>query len=63
LVGIALFLSHFASQKISMTGFRKQFPEYFMIKNKIELKPEMDVDLILNQIKQKFSNEEINDID
>lgn len=63
LVGIALFLSHFASQKISMTEFRKTFPEYFMIKNKIELKPEMDVDLILNQIKQKFSNEEINDID
>ncbi|HOO85290.1 MAG TPA: phosphoglucosamine mutase, partial [Prolixibacteraceae bacterium] len=38
-------------------------PDYFMSKNKIELTPDIDVDAILFKMKEKYSNENVNDID
>jgi len=63
LVGIALFLSHLAKTGKKCSELRKSYPEYFISKNKIELTPEIDVDNILTKIKEKYSNEKINDID
>jgi len=63
LVGIALFLSHLAKTGKKCSELRKTYPEYFISKNKIELTPEIDVDNILTKIKEKYSNEKINDID
>ncbi len=63
LVGIALFLSLLAKEKIKVSELRKKYPEYYISKNKIQLTPEIDVDLILSEIKVKYKNEEINDID
>jgi phosphomannomutase len=34
-----------------------------MSKNKIELTPDIDVDAILLKMKEKYSNEQVNDID
>ncbi len=63
LVGIALFLSHLAHKKCSCSELRAQYPNYVISKNKIELTPETNVDLILEKIKEKYANQPINDID
>nr|WP_321412557.1 phosphoglucosamine mutase [uncultured Carboxylicivirga sp.] len=63
LVGIGLFLTHLAKAGISCSALRAKYPEYCISKNKIELTAGIDVDKILEQIKDKYSNEQINDAD
>lgn len=63
LVGIALFLTHLAKEKVSVSELRKLYPAYYMAKNRIDLAPGTDVDAILEKVKSIYSNEEINDID
>ncbi len=63
LVGIGLFLSHLAESKMKCSELRAKYPAYFISKNKMELTPDIDVDGILESIKQKYSHENINDID
>ena len=63
LVGIALFLTHLAKSKKKISALRDSYPKYYIAKNKIQLTPEIDVDNVLESIKEKFSNEEINTID
>ena len=63
LVGVALFLTYFASLDMTMTELRKTYPAYYASKNKIELTPEIDVDKILAEVKSKYSGERVNDID
>lgn len=63
LVGVALFLTYLAEKKMKVSEIRKSYPAYFMSKNKIELTPELDVDAILEQVKQKFSSEEVSTVD
>jgi phosphomannomutase len=62
-VGIALFLTLLAEKKMKCSELRATYPNYFMSKNKIELTPEIDVDDILLKMKEKYSNEKVNDID
>ena len=63
LVGVALFLSHLAKSGKSCKELRDSYPEYYMSKNKIELTPTLDVDAILEQMAEKYKNEEVNTID
>jgi phosphomannomutase len=63
LVGIALFLSHLAKSGRKCSELRGTYPDYKISKNKIELLPGTDVDAILEKLKQKYSNEELNLID
>ncbi|GIM57213.1 phosphoglucosamine mutase [Capnocytophaga canimorsus] len=64
LVGVALFLSLLATQNVSsVKELRESYPAYFMSKNKIELTPEVNVDAILIQMAEKYSNENVNTID
>jgi len=63
LVGIALFLSHLAHSKMKVSELRKTYPEYFIAKNRIDLKPGTDVDAILEKVKGIYSDQKINDID
>ncbi len=63
LVGVALFLSHLAHSKMKVSELRKTYPEYCISKNRIDLTPEMDVDALLERIKQKYQNERITTID
>ncbi len=63
LVGIALFLSHLAKSGKTCTELRETYPNYFISKNKIELTPEIDVDAVLIQMKEKYKHENVNDID
>ncbi|MGB5941346.1 MAG: phosphoglucosamine mutase [Leeuwenhoekiella sp.] len=63
LVGIALFLTHLAKKKISVSELRSEYPAYFMSKNKIELTSDLDVDAILLAFAEKFSDQEVSTVD
>ncbi len=63
LAGIALFLTFLAKEKVSTIELKNRYPKYFISKNKIELTPAIDVDDILAKVKDKYKNEQINDID
>jgi len=63
LVGIALFLSYLAKQKVPCSTLRKTYPSLVMVKQKIELTPDTDVDLILEQLEQIYKEENITTID
>ena len=63
LVGVALFLTHLVKKGCTMTELRKQYPAYFASKNKIQLTPAIDVDKVLAEMKARYANENVNDID
>ncbi|MCF8224394.1 MAG: phosphoglucosamine mutase [Bacteroidales bacterium] len=63
LAGIALFLSHLAEKQMKCSELRRSYPGLEMIKSKIALTPETDVDDILNRLEEKFKNENITTID
>lgn len=63
LVGVALFLTFMAENKMKVSQLRKSYPSYFMSKNKIELTPELDVDAILAELAEKYSGEDISLVD
>jgi len=63
LVGVALFLSHLATSKKSCKELRDSYPSYYMSKNKIELTPEINVDVILETIASNYKNEDVSTID
>jgi len=60
LIGIALFLTHLANTKKSMTVLRNCYPNYFISKNKIELDNGFDINKIFDGIKKKYKNQPIN---
>lgn len=63
LVGIALFLSHLAAKKMTVSALRNSYPSYTASKNKIELSEGMDVDFILKEVQSLFPDAQINTID
>ncbi len=63
LVGVALFLTLLADKKCSMTALKASYPSYEIIKDKIVLTPELDVDALLEKVAKQFENEELNTID
>lgn len=63
LVGVALFLSHLAHEKVTVSELKKRYPAYAIAKNKVQLTPDINVDAILDAIKDKYSSEKITDID
>jgi phosphomannomutase len=63
LVGVALFLSHLASSGLTTSQLRKTYPDYFMSKKKIELTPDVDVDAVLEMIKESYRHEQVSSID
>ncbi|HEY6974955.1 MAG TPA: phosphoglucosamine mutase [Chitinophagaceae bacterium] len=60
LIGIALFLTYLAQSKKSTTQLRRQYPDYFISKNKIELDNGIDVKKIFGNIQKKYKNYPIN---
>ncbi|MDE5791049.1 MAG: phosphoglucosamine mutase [Muribaculaceae bacterium] len=63
LVGVALFLTLMAKRGMKVSEIKASLPRYEIAKNKIELTPDIDVDAILNAVKERYASEEINDID
>ena len=63
LVGIAIFLTHLAKYGKSVSMLRSTYPDYHISKNKIELTDEIDVDQILDKIKNKYKKQPVNTVD
>lgn len=63
LVGVALFLTYLAKKGKKVSELKKEFPAYSIAKNKIQLTHDINVDAILSEIKEKYKNERITDID
>lgn len=63
LVGVALFLTLLAERGVSMTELKASYPQYEISKNRIDLTPDIDVDAVLAQMKEKYSGEKVTDID
>jgi phosphomannomutase len=63
LVGVALFLSHLAKSHLSCSELRKSYPDYFIVKKKLELTPGIDIDAVFLSVKDFFRNEKLTTID
>ena len=63
LVGVALFLTSLAKFGGTCSALRKEFKNYYMSKQKIQLTPELDVDAILSEMAKKYASEDVNTID
>lgn len=63
LVGVALFLTMMAKSGRKPSEIRAALPAYSIYKTKVQLTEGLDVDGILAQVKNKFANEKITDID
>lgn len=66
LTGTALFLTLLSKSGKKMSELRATYPNYVMVKSKINLSPEINTKAILNKIEEHFANQndvEINTID
>ena len=63
IVGIGLFLSFYIECCISASQLLDTYPKYYMLKEKINLSTEINIDKILNQIAEKYKNEKVDLID
>ncbi len=63
LVGIALFLSFLSDTGKTMSKFKKQFPEYFMVKDRVDLTPDFNLDKLLKRIKLDYLSQQITETD
>jgi phosphomannomutase len=60
LAGIALFLTHLVTSGKSAKQLRGSYPDYFIIKNKMELDKGLDLDSIFSKIKTKYKSHPVN---
>lgn len=63
LIGIALFLTHLAKNKISAATLKASLPAYYMSKKKMELNATISLEKIYTGLEKQFANEAINKID
>lgn len=63
LVGVALFLTLLAKEGKKVSELKKEYPAYSIVKNKLELTPEIKVDMLLEKVKEQFAGEKVSDID
>ncbi|WP_103326984.1 phosphoglucosamine mutase [Bacteroidetes bacterium endosymbiont of Geopemphigus sp.] len=54
LVGIALFLTHLAYSRKSVSALRKQYPPYFMAKKKIKYTSQVDLSAVFEALSEKY---------
>ena len=63
LIGIALFLSYMATEKITASELKKRLPFYFTSKNRLKLSPEIDIENLFVATRERYSQYRITDID
>ena len=60
LVGIALFLTHLTSCGKTVKQLRGSYPDYFIIKNKMELEQGLNLSQIFEKIRKKYKSQPVN---
>ncbi len=63
LVGIALFLSHLAKKKISLSQLRQSYPDYYITKDKIPIPEGVPEEHLFEKIREHFGDHPSNTID
>lgn len=63
LAGIALFLTWLAEFRGTASALRATYPDYHMVKDRIDLKPGLDMGKILKSLEERFQSEQCNTID
>src|SRR5512140_1049186 len=63
LVGIALFLTHLAKTGLKCSSLRKKYPDYVIAKKKMTLKEGLDFKRILDILRDRFSDLQIDERD
>ena len=63
LVGVALFLSLLAHSGMKTSELKAMYPTYHISKNKIQLTPDIDVDMLLEKFAAHYADEKVNTID
>ncbi len=63
LIGVALFLSHLAHKDMTASRLRASYPKYEISKNKIPLTADLDLDKILDKIREKYQHQPHTTID
>jgi phosphomannomutase len=61
--GVALMLALLAERDLRLSELKSSYPEYHIIKQKIQLTPSIDIEKILATAKTAFTQEKLNDID
>jgi len=59
LVGIALFLTHLAKSKKSCSNLRRQYPDYFIAKKKLEISGPIDLNSLSGILSKEFPGADI----
>lgn len=63
MAGIALFLSYLAEFDKSVSLLRSQYPNYIIIKDKIQLTADININILLESLKEKYRNYPQNTVD
>ncbi|NOX86654.1 MAG: phosphoglucosamine mutase [Chlorobi bacterium] len=63
LVGVALILTLLAKRSMKLSELRKTYPDYYISKNKLELKRDSDLNKVFEKIKSHYSEYPILTID
>jgi phosphomannomutase len=63
LAGIALFLSLLLQSGGTVSQLRRRYPDYHIIKDRIDLTPETDMEKLLAALHERFKNEQCNTSD
>ncbi len=61
--GVALMLALLAERDIGLSELKTSYPEYYIIKQKIQLTPSIDIEKILATAQTAFAGEKLNNID
>jgi phosphomannomutase len=57
LIGIGLFLTLLAKRNCTMSSLRSGYPDFHISKNKIDLRPGLDIPLVFSTIQQKYAGQ------
>lgn len=63
LVGIALFLTHLAKSRMKVSQLKNIYPDYVIAKKKLELPDGTDFTLVLDEVRRKFSDHQMDERD
>lgn len=63
MAGLAIFLTLYAEKKLAMTALKKTYPSYEIIKDKLALTEGMQLEKLYTDIREAFSNENIDTTD